>query len=280
MPIGTQVKLLRVLESGEFTRLGTSHKKKVDVRVIAATNRVLEDEITNGNFRQDLFFRLKSVHILLPALREHAEDIPLLVDYFAKRTAKNNKLQYEGISDEAMRILQSLPWHGNIRELRNLIETMMILEEISFITATDVKQYIPPALSAPKTNEQPKEQSLVPYKSMDDPEKFELQIIFRTLLELKNDTTDIKGFLYNLNMNYEDIREEMKTIRLKTSPAIPHTEDITVIDDNDLRLDVMEKKLIAYAIEKFEGNRRKASESLGISERTLYRKLSDYGLNE
>lgn len=280
MPVGTQVKLLRVLESGEFTRLGSTQKKIVDVRVVAATNRVLEDEILNGNFRQDLFFRLKSVHIDLPPLREHSEDIILLVDYFAKRTAEKNKLQYEGISDEAIRILQSLPWHGNIRELRNLIETMMILEEVSFITANDVRQYVPPALSAPKTTVQPKEESLVPYKSIQDPEKFELEIIFRTLLELKNDTTDIKRFLYNLNMNYEDIRDELKTLRHETATTIHHREDITVIDDEDLRLDIMEKRLIGHAIEKYEGNRRKAADSLGISERTLYRKLADYGLNE
>jgi len=280
MPVGTQVKLLRVLESGEFMRLGSSKKLSVDVRVAAATNRELENEIINGNFRQDLFFRLKSVHLLLPPLREHIADIPLLVDFFAKKIAEANRMKYEGISNEAVRILQNLPWHGNVRELRNLIETIMILEERSFIEAEDVKHYIPPALSAPRVSEDESKSALVPYKTYQEPEKFELELIFRTLLEMKNEISDIKRYLYSMNMNYEEVKDEISKLRHDTTPTFQHTEEITILNDDELNLEDAEKKLIIYALDRYDGNRRKASEALGISERTLYRKLSDYGLND
>jgi DNA-binding NtrC family response regulator len=280
MPVGTQVKLLRVLESGEFMRLGSSKKKRVDVRVVAATNRELENEIINGNFRQDLYFRLKSVHLLLPPLREHIGDIPLLVDFFANKIAEANRMKYEGISNEAIRILQNLPWHGNVRELRNLIETIMVLEERSYIEAKDVKQYIPPALSAPSIAENDPQSALVPYKNYQEPEKFELELIFRTLLEMKNDISDIKRYLYNMNINYEEIKDEISKIRDEAIPTIHQEDVVTIIDDEDLNLEDAEKRLMINALDRFEGNRRKAAEALGISERTLYRKLSDYGLND
>jgi DNA-binding NtrC family response regulator len=280
MPVGTQVKLLRVLESGEFMRLGSSKKKRVDVRVVAATNRELENEIINGNFRQDLYFRLKSVHLLLPPLREHIGDIPLLVDFFANKIAEANRMKYEGISNEAIRILQNLPWHGNVRELRNLIETIMVLEERSYIEAKDVKQYIPPALSAPRIAENDPQSALVPYKNYHEPEKFELELIFRTLLEMKNEISDIKRYLYNMNINYEEIRDEISKIRNEAIPTIQHEDVVTIIDDEDLNLEDAERRLMIHALDRFEGNRRKAAEALGISERTLYRKLSDYGLND
>ena len=280
MPVGTQVKLLRVLESGEFMRLGSSKKQYVDVRVIAATNRELEEEISNKNFREDLYYRLKSVHIKLPPLREHTEDIPLLVDHFANKIAHANKLEFEGISEEAIRLLQNLPWHGNVRELRNMIETMIVLEEISYIDVEEVKQYIPPALNAPKYTEPDSKSSLIPYKGQKEPEKFELEIIFRTLLEMKNEMSDIKRYLYNLNLSYEDLKDEFKDIRQEVTPAISAAEEVRVIEDEDLNLEDAERRLIEHALDKFKGNRRKAAEALGISERTLYRKLSDYGLNE
>jgi len=280
MPVGTQVKLLRVLESGEFMRLGSSKKLRVDVRVVAATNRELENEIINGNFRQDLYFRLKSVHLLLPPLREHIGDIPFLVDYFANKIADANRMKYEGISDEAIRILQNLPWHGNVRELRNLIETIMVLEERSFIEADDVKHYIPPALSAPSILINDPHSALVPYKNYQEPEKFELELIFRTLLEMKNEISDLKRYLYNMNINYEEIKDDISKLRDETIPAVQQAEVVTILDDDDLNLEAAEKRLIIYALDRFDGNRRKAAESLGISERTLYRKLTDYGLND
>jgi DNA-binding NtrC family response regulator len=280
MPVGTQVKLLRILESGEFMRLGSSKKKRVDVRIVAATNRDLESEIMNGNFRQDLFFRLKSVHILLPPLRDHSSDIPLLVDHFAEKIAEVNRMEYNGISNEAIRLLQNMPWHGNIRELRNLIETIMILEDRSYINAEDVKSYIPPALSAPRLSDAESGSALIPYKGSYEPEQFELEIIFRTLLEMKNEISDIKRYLYNLKINYEDIKEDIIKLRRDSAPAVPHTEEIIIIDDDELNLEEAERKLIIHALDKYEGNRRQAADALGISERTLYRKLSDYGFND
>ena len=129
MPVSTQVKLLRVLESGEYSRLGSSAVRKVDARLVAATNRDLEKEVRRGNFRQDLFFRLKSVHIILPPLREHPADIPYLIDFFAEKVCKKLNLFYHGFDNDSLSILKSLPWPGNTRELKNLIETIITLEK-------------------------------------------------------------------------------------------------------------------------------------------------------
>ncbi|MFM8438114.1 MAG: sigma-54 interaction domain-containing protein, partial [Candidatus Kapaibacterium sp.] len=144
MPFGTQVKLLRVLESGEFTRLGSTAVQKVDVRVVGATNRDLEYEVRRGNFRQDLFFRLNTVQIHLPPLRRHPEDVPELAAYFAAKVCERQHLEFRGFDDDAMRLLQHHPWRGNVRELRNLIETVVTIGQGARVTADQVRRYLTP----------------------------------------------------------------------------------------------------------------------------------------
>ena len=279
MPYSTQVKLLRVLESGEFSRLGSSEVKKVDVRLIAATNRDLEQEVANGNFRQDLFFRLKSVRIVLSPLREHSSDVEALVDYFAGRVCEKLSIVYEGFSHESLDILKSLPWPGNVRELKNLIETIITLEKSGHVTPQLMRKYIPAALPAHESYNQPKEVSLVPLRDRDTMQKFEYELIFRTLLELKNDTTEIKRRLNNLEMNIDLMKIDIFNIHDDVITDNVNSASVEIVGADDLTLSIMEKKLIESALRKFDGNRRLAAQALGVSERTLYRKLTDYKLS-
>ncbi len=274
MPIGTQVKILRVLETGEFTRLGSTQLRRVDVRVIAATNRDLGVEVANGNFRQDLFFRLNSVHIILPPLRKRLEDIDDLVNVFARKTCERLGLKYDGASPNALNILRNLPWHGNIRELKNLIETLVTLEQITYITSDILRRYIPKALPESINKNDEQETSLVRITPIDDKSQLGLEMIFKSLLDMKQEMNDMKRMLHTLANQIDSIKDEIimnQTEQQYQDYQIqPSTESLNIID--------MEKELIMLALNKHNGNRRRAATELGISERTLYRKISDYNI--
>jgi transcriptional regulator with PAS, ATPase and Fis domain len=278
MPIGTQVKLLRVLESGTFSRIGSSDITRVDVRVVVATNRDLEKEVARGNFRQDLFFRLNSVHIVLPPLRHHLEDLPLLIEYFANRACDKLGLKFDGISPGALSVLRSMPWPGNVRELKNLIETVITLEQATYITQDTLRRYIPAALPPPELSPLPYDKTIVKYTDFEETKKFELELVFRTLLEMKNDISEMKRDLDFLTQKAEIISDNVIDIQ----PVVP-TDEVYAdtpfeFNDDNLNLDEWEKKLITYALKKFDNNRRLAARALGISERTLYRKLEKFGM--
>jgi DNA-binding NtrC family response regulator len=276
MPVGTQVKLLRVLESGEFTRLGSTNLKKVDVRVIAATNRDLAQEVNKGDFRQDLYFRLNSVIIELPPLRRHIEDIPLFVNYFAVKVCEKLGLKYDGISEDALKMLEIQYWPGNVRELRNLIETMITLESATFITPDILRRHIAPALPPASRLPLADEVSLVPVTGYGESGRPELELVFRTLLEIKNDISDIKRYLISFNSRFEDLKD--KLISSETIEPLSFIQEADRLSDEELNLEEVEKKMIMQALKQFDGNRRQAAKALGISERTLYRKLVDYGI--
>jgi len=276
MPLLTQVKLLRVLESGEYSRLGSSVVRKVDVRVVAATNRDLEYEVQKGNFRQDLFFRLKSVHLILPPLREHPTDIPLLIDYYAKNTAKKLNIEYEGIDRDALSIMQSLPWPGNIRELRNLIETIITLEKGALITPEILRKYIPPALPAYQFIATPNEFSLVNVSKTNEFNN-DTALIFKTLLEIKSEISTLKIALSEIINSLNKIKSNTDNLQIHKYEEINEND---LKNEENLNINYYEKQLIINALRKFNGNRRLASEALGISQRTLYRKLQEYGINE
>lgn len=277
MPFGTQVKLLRILESGEYSKLGSSALHKVDVRVVAATNRELEREVVNGNFRQDLYFRLKSVHIYLPRLREHSEDIPLLFEHFSNSVAAKLGIRFDGISPEAMNTLKSLPWHGNIRELKNMVETLITLEQVSFVTGDILRKHIPVALPPPDLNPIGRESALVPVTSSSNINNFEMELIFRTLLELKNELTDIKQYIHSLSHHMQDMKNEIEDT-LQTSHKIEVSNNLSY--EGNFNLANIEKHAIELALKGFDGNRRHAANALGISERTLYRKITEYDIKE
>lgn len=276
MPVETQVKLLRVLESGEFSRLGSSDIHKVDVRVLAATNRELEERVEQKQFRQDLYFRLRSVHIILPSLREHSEDIEQLFYYFANRTATNIGLDFKGISHEALEILKNQRWDGNVRELKNLIETMLTLEAKEFIEAENVTKYIRPALPR---HTKAKQMAIVRTSNDgEDNPNLELGIIFRTLLEIKSDIQDLKHNIQFNTMKLEEIATNQNEIMIQTADEVLDNEEMLEGFDT-LNLADIEKRLIVYSLNRFENNRRLAAKELGISERTLYRKLKQYDLD-
>ena len=277
MPYSTQVKLLRVLESGEFTRVGSTSIQKVDVRIIAATNRKLEIEVEDGNFRQDLFFRLNSIHIVLPPLRNHPEDIPLLVEFFAQRICQKLSLHFSGISDDALGMLKTLPWKGNTRELRNLIETIVTLEAAAYITPQILRKYLPAQLPPYLSKPLPDDKALVSITAKDETGNFEMSLIFRTLLQIQNDVNELK-------ISAAKLSDSVSYLTGLANSNIEDSKLYTVQDESEQSTEIkklaeLEKDAILKAIQQFDGNRRSAAKSLGISERTLYRKLSDYSID-
>lgn len=288
MPLSTQVKLLRVLESGEFSRLGSSTIHKIDVRIIAATNKDLQDEVRLGNFRQDLYFRLNSVTIYLPALRNHPEDIPLLFFYFASKKYEKLKINFDGITDDAIELLKLQPWEGNIRELKNFVDTMITLEKKSFLTADIIRKYTKPTLPPFSYNSNDNfsnndlhtnnnSLSLTKINAKDDFYRNEMGLIFRTLLEIQNDLLEVKSSVKELGNNFDDFKIHI------------NTEDISSKSENDsLQIDELltkskineiEKLMIEKCLIKYKHNKRAISKVLGISERTLYRKIDELGIN-
>jgi transcriptional regulator with PAS, ATPase and Fis domain len=268
LPINTQSKFLRVLESGEFMRVGSNVTKKVDVRVIAATNRNLENEVRNNNFRQDLFFRLRSINILIPPLRERKEDIQLLVKYFSENFAQRNNTKVEGFSEEAIEVMKEYKWFGNIRELKNLIESLFVIKHGQLIEAEDIKRHLK---SFDNGYSEPYVRRNLPVHTHKTSEQVERELIYRALLEIKNDVDDIKGFIdnYQQNDNFEP-RSVLPASNIETHNSAT---------DEELTLDEMEKRYIIKMLKKFHGNKRLAARKLNISERTLYRKINEFGLN-
>jgi DNA-binding NtrC family response regulator len=264
LPVGTQVKFLRVLENGEYMRVGSATPRKVDVRVIAATNKELESSVRQGNFRPDLFFRLRSINIRVPALREHRQDIPLLVAEFAKEIAEKNHISDVNISNDAMELLTNYHWPGNVRELRNVVESMLVIRQGKPIDGNTVRKYI---------KEFHDDGRNLPVYTHKTPEQAERELIYRALLEVKNDIIEIKNLL------------DQRRVHPATITVGSNYEEVSIDTDDHVRgnhfvpLDEMEKRMIIGALERFEGNRRLAAKALNVSERTLYRKIKEFGLN-
>jgi DNA-binding NtrC family response regulator len=291
MPIGTQVKLLRILESGEYSRLGSSDVLKVDVRVVAATNRDLAYEVRQGRFRQDLYFRLNSVNIHLPPLRQHIDDIEPLVEHFAKRVADKNIHEYHGIDKDALSILEQQSWPGNVRELRNIIETMVTLEQGARITADLVRRYLPA-----REQEQPDpsfSNALVRIPGTSGPQnELDTQMLYRALLQLSTDVAEVKSVLRHLLSMSVDVHHDApaashmpaphhassNTDVVAIHPLHPVGTTISDASDDELNLASIERRAIETALRRTQGNRRESARMLGISERTLYRKIDEYGL--
>lgn len=249
-PLSTQVKLLRVLESGEIAPVGATTSRHVNTRVIAATNRDLEFEVHRGTFRQDLFFRLRAVQIHLPPLRERTEDIPLFVDFFAEQVSAKHHVVFRGIEPDAMRRLQAHPWNGNIRELKHLIETVLVLEKGERITTAMLDKYLVPRATLPV---------FAPSKPAEQQER---EMIIRALIELRNDISALRDAV-------DDLSRGRMVAPSRSEGAIEVT---------DLRMEDAEKRLIAEALRRNRYNKRRAAHELGISERTLYRKISTFHL--
>ncbi|GBD06816.1 Nitrogen assimilation regulatory protein [bacterium HR21] len=284
MPLSTQAKVLRVLESGEFSPLGSSEIRRVDVRLIAATNRDLERAVREGTFRQDLYYRLNAVRIHLPPLRERPEDIPVLVEYFAARICERLGITFEGIAPEALELLQRYPWPGNVRELRNVVETLLTLERGAYITAEMVQRYLQRAAPGESGEAVPVERAIVAVGRARNepalPAAFDTTLLYRVLLDMRSELAELRRALQFLLPSIEALREQLATLEHRVEQPKEAEEGIRLRDEADFRLDDIERRLIIAALKRFGGNRRLAARALGISERTLYRKLAQYGLGD
>lgn len=297
LPLSTQVRLLRVLETGEFLRVGSSKNIKTNVRVIAATNVDIQKAIKEEKFREDLFYRLNTVPVYIPPLRERKDDIYLLFRKFAIDFAERNRMPAISLGEEAVKILGNYRWPGNIRQLKNITEQISVIETNRIIDASILRTYLPdfyedklPAL----------------YDAPLDQKTFntEREILYKILFDMKSDMTDLKKLVLNIMqkgpidsdlhedhaqiiqklyqddtslVTAKDLQKSTPDSFIKEDDDIQDTEEII---EESLSLEEKEKELIIKALHKHNGKRKYAAQELGISERTLYRKIKEYDLNE
>lgn len=253
MPLTTQVKILRAIEFKEFMRIGAETVTKVDLRIIAATNKDLQEEVNRRRFREDLFFRLKSVSLNIPPLRKRKGDIPLLVNRFLDSYAVSNKISPPKITDDAMDILMEHNWPGNVRELKNTIETAVALNRDGIIDVDSFSGLI-------VREEENFSTRNLPVFLRKTPEDADREILYRALFEIKKDLIELKDLV---------LQTGRETVVKGDEPK-----------KNLFSLDIIERDTIKAALDKTRGNKRKASKLLNISERTLYRKIKQYDLIE
>ena len=282
-PSETQVKLLRVLETGEYMRVGDSKIRRTDVRVIAATNKNLSDLVKKNQFRQDLYYRLKTVNIHIPALRERVEDINPFVERFALEFTRSNEIRYRGFMPDAIRVMKQYDWPGNVRELKNFVEKIMVLEKGERITADMVNRELTDVINNPFM-----ENDRLPIPINKTSEQAEIDIILRQLFSLKQDTELIRAILSSDNENsFLNVKPILPSEDLRIIPPVADTNmEVTedgqplIRDDaiGEILMKDLEKEAIIRTLRFFNSNRRKTARSLGVSERTLYRKIEDYKL--
>jgi transcriptional regulator with PAS, ATPase and Fis domain len=296
LPLSTQVRLLRVLETGEFIRVGSSKVQKTNVRVIAASNVEVPRAIDNGKFREDLFYRLNTVPIKVPALRDRGEDIFLLFRKFAVDFAEKYRMPAIRLDSDAKNILLNYSWPGNVRQLKNITEQISIIESEREIVANNLRAYLPdyggiklPALIR---------------KSDDKSFSSEREILYKILFEMKSDMNDLKKLVFDLIRRgeidvsfhesnsraiknlFRDAKEDTGTQNdaesqpsdFSSHKTINNIQDTEEVIEESLSLADKEVEMIKKALEKYNGKRKMAAGELGISERTLYRKIKEYGI--
>lgn len=268
LPLSTQVRLLRVLESGEFMKVGSSQVKKVDVRVIAATNVNIEEAINKGKFREDLYYRLNTINIKMPSLRERIEDIHLLFRKFASDFADRYHIPTIRLEEEAIELLHNYSWPGNIRQLKNVAEQISAVEQDRSISFKTLKNYIP-------------KQNTTPVLFKDEQAENDIserEILYKVLFDMKNDLNDLKRVTKELmGDKHQEIDNEKVINHFIEKPAISIKEEVEEKEEETfLTLQEQEKILIEKALQRHQGRRKDAAEELGISERTLYRKIKEY----
>lgn len=301
LPMQTQVRLLRVLETGEYIRVGSSKPLKTNVRVVAATNENMQAAIQSGKFREDLYYRLSTVPISLPALRQRSEDIHLLFRKFANDFAEKYRMPAIKLTEDAVLLLQQYPWPGNIRQLKNLVEQLSVIETAREIDEFTLQNYLTPVAD--------KAQGL----RINDPAQesiSERELMYKFLFDMKKDLTELKKLVLDLtgsnheialsadqsavvNRIYQEVYEESPNMPARMLPSAPVQVEIPSVDsvhheefaahielEESLSLEDREKELIVKALEKHRGKRKYAALELGISERTLYRKIKEFQLGE
>jgi len=301
LPLQTQVRLLRVLESGEFIKVGASKVLKTDVRIVAATNVNIPEAISKGRFREDLYYRLNTVPIVIPALRERGNDIALLFRKFASDFAEKYRMPSIRLDEQAIQLLMSYRWPGNVRQLKNVTEQISIIENERQVHVDTLMRYLPG---------QPG--SMLPAVARQDQsaEFSEREILYKVLFDMKRDMMEMKKIMAELMKGqpadahfrednaqfFSQIQQEIQQNQMYSTqvvnpspivtnpvPYITPVHGTTVTDheeveEESLSLEDREKELIIKALEKYRGRRKNASSELGISERTLYRKIKEYGI--
>ena len=286
LPLSTQARLLRVLETGEYIRVGASDVRKTDVRIVAATNVDMAKAINEGKFRQDLYYRLNTIPISIPALRERGEDVYLLFRKFALEMSEKYKMPAIYLTDEAKKVLMSYSWPGNVRQLKNITENMSITSEDREISAGILRRYLP---------EDPHRGQLVTVSNDNAGHSFEneREILYQILFDLRRDVSELKRIVREQqtqgtsNVPAREYRyvtaegsilppEQPKTEvtekdKAKELPADEYVEESVTLDD-------YEREVVKRALERNMGRRKETARALGISERTLYRKIKEYGL--
>ncbi len=294
LPLGTQARLLRVLETGEYIRVGSSKVQKTDVRVIAATNKELIEHSQTGRFREDLYYRLNTVPIRVPALRDRKEDVPLLFRKFAADFADRYKTSPVQLNEDAKNLLMNYSWPGNVRELKNIAEQISVLSKDKTVTAPELQQFLPqdnfnrlPVLAGGKGHVSQQE-----FAS-------EREILYKLFFDLKKDVNELKKMFFDVLQNpamaqhipvYNGDNVSLPEIKPAVvggnyaQPVILHHngDDVQHTEAVEESLSIMdkEKELIIKALKKHRGKRKDAASDLGISERTLYRKLKEYDIEE
>lgn len=297
LPLTTQVRLLRVLENGEFLKVGSSKGQKTDVRIVAATNLNMAEAIQKGKFREDLYYRLSTVEIFLPPLRNRPNDIHLLFRKFASDFAQKYNMPTIRLDEDAVEALVSNPWKGNIRQLRNLTEQISVIEQNRNITGPILRSYLP--------DYNQNLPALVSEKKYESDFANEREILYKILFDMRNDITDLKKLTKEL-LNEEDSRSSEKNTQLlidkiygkkreqeegqtleiiaqnkrdkfESNPEMESFDDAETIEET-VSLQEKEVEMIKLALERNKGKRKLAARELGISERTLYRKINQYNL--
>jgi len=285
LPHSTQVRLLRVLQTGEFIRVGSAKVQKTNVRVVAATNMNLQDAIQAGRFREDLYYRLNTVPIQVPPLRERKEDIFLLFRKFAADVAAQYRMPAISLDPEARQMLENYYWRGNIRQLKNVAEQISAIEEARLITPSILTKYLP----AQPQNEASMSMSTALHSGPGDGVSFERELLYKVLFDLRADVNDLKRMLTELTQRAEQRAEPTKDLA-GLLPASAHSiaspdyaESEEVVDEQPSReltkADVLREQILR-ALRRNNGRRREAAAELFMSERTLYRKIKELGIDE
>ncbi|MBT4218197.1 MAG: sigma-54-dependent Fis family transcriptional regulator [Flavobacteriales bacterium] len=273
LPLSTQVRLLRVLESGEFIKVGSSTPIKINVRVIAATNINIPQAIKNGKFREDLYYRLNTVSIFIPSLRERKEDISLLFRKFASDFSEQYNTPSIRLDEEAMDIITNYNWPGNIRQLKNFVSQLSVIEKERNISAQTILDSLPENKNSSNTP--------ILFEDKNKADLSEREILYKVLFDMKRDLTELKKITFDLMKKdgetettqvFNDLSEN--EITLVSHDTTNKTEE----SDSSFSLADHEKMLIKQSLEKHKGKRKLAAEELGISERTLYRKIKEFNL--
>ena len=290
LPLATQARLLRVLETGEYIPVGATEVRKTDVRIVAATNVNIRQAISEGRFREDLYYRLNSIPIQIPPLRERGEDIVLLFRLFALQMAEKYRMDKVVLTDEAKQMLMRYKWPGNVRQLKNITEQISILSTERQITPESLARCIP--------QDQETTQLATIHAEGDHSFENEREILYKILFELRSNVNDMRREMSTLKKQMEDI----KSVPASTVPTIPASATIPSIptipspstmedavaeeyvepikEPENLNLDAWSRQALEKALDRNGGNRKKAAQELGISDRTLYRRLKQYGLDK